>query len=38
MMGGAALGLTWGREGAVDILGARLVRFLCPSGSRAVRT
>lgn len=38
VMGRAALGLTWGREGTIGILGARLVRFLCPSGIRAVRT
>lgn len=37
-MGRAALGLTWGREGVIGILGAALVRFLCPSGIRAEGT
>lgn len=38
MMGRGALGLTWGREEAIGILGATLVRFLCPSGIRAEGT
>lgn len=37
-MGRGALGLTWGREEAIGILGATLVRFLCPSGIRAEGT